>query len=394
MVNEAQAFKNEMLPKTRGKAYKSVRKAEMYLDEKKQTAAGNTRNFKLRQEGFHSDPSVLKELLFHQSVREALNPSGSKTIVDPDTGISKKEIYNEKFLLRLDGRCYLAKGVPGTNTGIFYVNRSEIAVAQYLGRIHDNALEPGVHYILPWPFGRVDKVGIRQMKTVVVNIFASQKENQNPENEPAPYCITGDNNIVNTTMFIKYNIINPIDYLYRGMETRKEIEFIKGITASAIIHKLSVLSVDDALTIKKNEIETAVKNKLQKELDILRAGIGIAFVEIKAINPPEKIQPFFDDVVNARVDKDKMIHEGVSYRNMIIPEARSRADEMCQAAHSYKNKVIRHAKGNTARFLSQLEEYEKSKAVSKKQIYLEFISQAFPKLGELRMITPDQGSGQ
>ena len=281
---------------------------------------------------------------------------------------------------------YMVKGIPGSDTGVFYVDRNEIAVSQYLGRIHDNSIEPGVHYILPWPFGLVDKVPIRHMKTVVVDTFASLSGEKEVPKEPTPYCITGDNNIVKTTMLIKYNIINPVDYLFRGMDTAQNTGVIKSIAASAIIHKLSVLSVDNILTVKKNEIENAVKTRLQKELDQLKAGIGISFVEIKEINPPREILTFFDDVVNARVDKQKMIHEGISYRNMIIPEARSRADEMRQAAQSYKNKAVRHAEGNTARFLSRLEEYEKSKDITKTKFFLEFVSKTFSKLGEIRVI--------
>jgi membrane protease subunit HflK len=308
-----------------------------------------------------------------------------------------------RWLLLLAFLLYMAKGIPDKNTGIYYVDRNEIAVSQYLGKIYDSNVEPGVHYILPWPFGQVDKVPIKQMKTVIVDAFASKpqapdkkidikdgaaisKSDQSAVLEP--YCITGDNNIVRTTMLIKYNIINPVDYLFRGLITANNSQFIQNITASAIIHKLLVLSVDDILTIKKNEIEMAVKNKLQTQLDALKAGIGISFVEIKGINPPRNIQPFFDDVINARVDRQKMVHEGSSYRNMIIPEARSKADERLRAAESYKNEQIVHAQGLTSRFLSQLSKTKNSKQINQKKTYLDFISQTFPKLGELRVINP------
>ncbi len=290
---------------------------------------------------------------------------------------------------------YLVKGVPGKNTGMFYVDRDEIAVSQYLGRIHDSNVQPGVHYIAPWPLGRVDKVPIKQMKTVVVDSFASKIENTDQAADPTdpgakfePYCITGDNNIVRTTMLIKYTITNPVDYLFRGLKTAENESFIKNIAASAIVHNLLILPVDDILTIRKNEIEMAVKSKLQSQLDFLKAGIGISFVEIKEINPPLKIQPFFNDVINAKVDRQKMVHEGNSYRNMIIPEARSNAGEMIRAAQSYKNEQILHAQGLTARFLSRLSESDAAQQINREKLYLDTMSQIFPKLGEVRVVTP------
>jgi len=104
LINQALAFKNKYLPKTRGQAYKSNRKAQIYVDEKKQRAIGEAANYKLRLEGYQKNPEVIGRLMYFKTVGDALKAAGSRTLLDPRTGITQKEVYNEKFLLRLDRR--------------------------------------------------------------------------------------------------------------------------------------------------------------------------------------------------------------------------------------------------------------------------------------------------
>jgi membrane protease subunit HflK len=104
LLNEAQAFKNEYLPKTRGEAYKTMKKAQIYVDDKTKKADGEARNYLSRLDGYKTNPQILKKLLFYKAAQEAIKPAGKKIIVDPSTGINSKDIYNEQFLFRLDRR--------------------------------------------------------------------------------------------------------------------------------------------------------------------------------------------------------------------------------------------------------------------------------------------------
>ena len=130
---------------------------------------------------------------------------------------------------------------------------------------------------------------------------------------------------------------------------------------------------------------------LQKSLDDAETGIGLSFVEIKRITPPPDVQALFDDVVNAKVNKKKVIHMAEAYSNDMIPKARSNANETIQEALGYKRTQILKAEGEASRFLSRLSEYKKSRAINKRQIYIDFIKEVYPNLKDIRIINKNNG---
>jgi membrane protease subunit HflK len=280
--------------------------------------------------------------------------------------------------------------------GLYYVDQNQIAVLTRFERIIDGNVMPGLHYALPWPIDRRIKIPVKQVETLVIDDFAGEYEEQSP---PArfeqltglkPYCITGDNNIVTITLLIKYTVINPVDYLYG---TKSGEEMMNDLVASIIIHNLATLGVDEILTFGKKKIENDVKIQLQRQLDSLNSGIGVSFVEIKEINPPKTVQQDFDDVVNAQVDKRKVINVAQSYANEVISYARSKANLIVAEAESYSNEKVLAAQGDVSRFLSRLEEYKKAPAINRSKYYLDFIQEIYPLLEEIRVINPDRERG-
>jgi membrane protease subunit HflK len=281
-------------------------------------------------------------------------------------------------------------------SGLYYVDQNQIAVLTRFERIIDGNVMPGLHYALPWPVDRKTKIPVKQVETLVIDDFAGEYEEQSP---PArfeqltglkPYCITGDNNIVTVTLLIKYTVINPVEYLYGVKDGELMMNYL---AASIIIHNLAALGVDEVLTFGKKKIENDVKIQLQQQLDSLNSGIGVSFVEIKEINPPKTVQQDFDDVVNAQVDKRKVINVAQSYANEVISYARSKANLIVAEAESYGNEKVLAAQGDASRFLSRLQEYKKAPAINKTKYYLDFIQEIYPHLDEIRVIDPDKQGG-
>ncbi len=278
-------------------------------------------------------------------------------------------------------------------TGIYSVDRDETAVVQQFGRVVERGVQPGSHYALPWPVSKVTKVRVHEMKTIVVDDFDISNWQKGSRGGAylkltslKPYCISGDNNIVNISLLIKYTITDPYNYIFRCGSSEA---LMKSMAASIVMKNLAVLSVDEILTHGKKKIENTVKLQLQKEMDTFHSGIGLSFVELKKITPPPAVQARFDDVVNAKVTKKNAIHTAEAYANSVIPRARSEANNMLQKALSYQKQQVLKAEGETSRFISRLSEFKKSRTISKRQIYLDFISEVYPSLQAVRIINKD-----
>jgi len=279
-------------------------------------------------------------------------------------------------------------------TGFYSIPQDKVGVVQRFGKIIEQRVQPGLHYAFPWPIDKIDKVPVKLIKSILIDDFSQDYEFDSltalfeKVTGLSPYCISGDNNIVSVSLMIKYNIIDPVAYLFK---IKNNEQVFRDLACSTIIHCLATLPVDEMLTYGKKGIEDYVRTNLQRKLDNLQAGLGVSFIELKEVNPPRSVQKFFDDVINAKIDKRKMINKAESDRNMRIPKAKARADRMIQEATAYKREKISYAEGETKRFLAQLAEYSGSKKVTRRRLYLEFIRSTYPSLKNIIVVDNKKG---
>jgi membrane protease subunit HflK len=279
-------------------------------------------------------------------------------------------------------------------TGFFSIKQNELGVLVRFGKVIDGNVDPGMHYALPWPVDRVYKVPVKQVRTIVLDDFSNIPSPDSPASafqkstRLSTYAITGDNNIVTITLLLKFNIIDPVKYLFHVTEAE---DLLRRAACNTVIHSLASMPVDRILTYGKKEIEDSVRLKLQEKLNRLESGLAVSFVEIKDIGPPQKVQTYFDDVINAKVEKNQMVNEAISRSNKKIALARGQAAKTVQGALGYKKEKISHAEGEASRFLSQLEEYSKSKKETRRKLYLDFINSVYPLLQEIIVVDNRKG---
>lgn len=82
MVNEAQGYENEIIPRARGKAAKIVQEAEAYKQSKILEAEGEAHRFKAVIKAYQQKPEAVKRRLYNQMIESVLHNVKQKTIVD------------------------------------------------------------------------------------------------------------------------------------------------------------------------------------------------------------------------------------------------------------------------------------------------------------------------
>jgi len=272
-------------------------------------------------------------------------------------------------------------------SGIYSVEQNQVGVVQRFGKIIDDKVKPGIHFGFPWPVDKIYKVTVKKINRIFVNDFISSDDEINGFyffTGLEPYCITGDNNIVNISCKIQYFISNPTKYL---INYKNPDNILYELTCSNIIHCLAKRSVDEILTYGKKDIENYLRSNLQKKLDRLECGLSISFVELEKVTPPDSVKSFFDDVINAKINKNKMVSKAESYWNEKIPQANSQANYLINEALSYEHHVVNKAKGESERFLEQLSLYAKTIKVSKKRLYLDYLNEILSNLDKIHIIS-------
>jgi membrane protease subunit HflK len=275
-------------------------------------------------------------------------------------------------------------------TGTYTVKQNEIAIVKRFGKIISSNVKPGISYSLPWPIDKVKKIKIKKMQSMFLDDFIERPDKNSRAAQfikntgLKSYVITGDNNVVNIKLILKYLITNPVNY---ENKFRNAKDLINTISNNIIIKYISSEGINNILINKRSEMRLLLKQKIQKELNKLNIGIQITFLELKEVNPPSLILHYFNDVINANIDRDKSIRAAEGYKTNILTKARIKAKEITQKAQSEANEILDRAFAEKKRYASLFKEYKKSPKRFYKTKYLEFISDSYQYL-ENTLITP------
>lgn len=84
IINQAEAYRNELLPKARGQAAAIVNSAEAYSATRIRTAEGEAERFDALRKEYDKAPKVTKQRLYYETMENILSKSKEKIILDGD----------------------------------------------------------------------------------------------------------------------------------------------------------------------------------------------------------------------------------------------------------------------------------------------------------------------
>ncbi|WP_187262576.1 FtsH protease activity modulator HflK [Pontibacter beigongshangensis] len=277
-------------------------------------------------------------------------------------------------------------------TSIKTVGPEEEGVVLYVGQ-YNRTVEPGLNFILPFGIEKMYKIPVqRQLKqefgfrTANVGNNNTQYSGKNFADESL--MLTGDLNLANVEWVVQYRIVNSYYYLFRVRDAEKALH---DMSESAMRKIVGDRTVNEVLTVGRQEVATSVEVLLQKMCEEYENGIRIDQVVLQDVNPPDPVKPSFNAVNQAQQERETLINQAESEYNRIIPRARGEAEETVQLAEAYALTRVNGATGEADRFTSLYQEYAKAPEVTKKRIYLETMERILPKVGN-KVIVDERGS--
>ncbi|HDL64783.1 MAG TPA: FtsH protease activity modulator HflK [Proteobacteria bacterium] len=278
--------------------------------------------------------------------------------------------------------------------GFYTIRTNEQGVLELMGSVVDKRVLPGLHYTFPWPFSRVYKVTVKKDESFTVADFYQDSRADSRASifynltGLESYALSGDNNAVEIKVIVQYRISDPFDYLFGAAQ---KTTLLRDIICREIIHLLAVQPVNIILTSGKDAIKNQLQMNAQKKLDQNKTGLTIHRVDIKDIRPPSSVQLYFDDVINAQIDKEKMKSRAESYANEEVARARGEGDRKIKESSSYRDKAIQSSRGESVRFEKILSEYSKVPQITRKRLYLEFARECLSQLKNTYLIDRKDG---
>ena len=180
--------------------------------------------------------------------------------------------------------------------------------------------------------------------------------------------LTKDENIVDVTVSAQYRIANLKDFVLNVKDPEGSL---RQAIESALRHVVGDNTLEQTLTVGRENIAQEVQGRLQQILNNYETGLVVQQVNIEKTDPPAAVKDAFDDVVAAREDKERLQNEAERYALTIVPEARGQAEARIQEAEGYKKEVVSKAEGEVSRFNKLLEEYKKAPEVTRARLRID-----------------------
>jgi membrane protease subunit HflK len=265
----------------------------------------------------------------------------------------------------------------GAWTAYYTVPSDSVAVVQRFGKYLKD-VPPGLHFKLPLGIDTATIVPVkRQLKQEFGFATAGASDpHQSPrDGKRETEMVTGDLNAALVEWVVQYRISDPVKFLF---EVREPSETLRYVSESVMREVVGDRTVDEVITIGRQEIETEALAKMQALSTKYAMGISIDQVQLKNINPPQPVQESFNEVNQAQQEKEKLINEARRDYNKVIPLAEGEKDQRIREADGYRLKRINEAEGDVARFNALLAEYSKAPAVTRRRIYIETLQEVMP----------------
>lgn len=295
--------------------------------------------------------------------------------------------------LRMIGLATLAAFVLwGVFSVLYTVQPEERAVVKRFGKVIGIS-DPGLHFKLPFGIDDVQRVATERVlkqefgfRTESVSADQSSRY-ASTDNPDESLMLSGDLNIIDVEWVVQYRISDPMKYVYAMREPERTL---RDIAESVMRRVVGNRIGSEVLTTARVEISTTARDEIQAAMQQYDNGIHIITVELQDVVPPARVQPAFNEVNEARQERERMINEATKQANQAIPRAEGEANRRVAQAEGYATERVNRARGETARFSAVLNEYRTAPEVTRSRMYLEALHKTLPKVGSVLVVQDGQ----
>ena len=272
----------------------------------------------------------------------------------------------------------------------FTVQPQETAIVQRFGRVVRTA-SPGLHF--KWPYGIESVIAVPTARVLKEEfgfrtVAAGRRTNYSPRAlDEESLMLTGDLNVIDVQWIVQFRIDDPIRFLFRVRDTQQTIRDVSEAVMRRVVgNRLG----SDVLTVGRVEVSKEVREEMQKVLDSYETGVNLVTVELQDVTPPDLVKPAFNDVNEARQDRERTINQAQENANRELPKARGEAARSITEAEGYALERVNRAEGEANRFVSVLAEYQRAPDVTRRRLYLEALNTMLPAAKSIYIIDAEQ----
>ena len=280
------------------------------------------------------------------------------------------------------GLAIIALGLVGiwVLMSFYTVRPEEQSVELTFGECRGNCIgEPGLNFA-PWPIVTHEIVQVTRENTEDIGSGTIRGAS-------AGLMLTGDENIVDITFQVVWNVRDPTEFLFNLSNPTSTIQAVAELAMREVVSRSQLSPI---LSRDRGIISQEVKDLIQQTLDEYGSGVNIVRVNFDKADPPQEVIDAFREVQAARQERSTLQNRADAYANQTLAAARGSSAQKMQEAEGYRAQVVNAAQGEASRFTAVQQEYVKAPEVTRDRLYLETMESV---LGDVQMFLLDTPSG-
>lgn len=231
-------------------------------------------------------------------------------------------------------------------SGIYVIKKEEQGVRLRFGKVVEAAVEPGMHYRLPF----IEAVHIRKVKRILRAPISSDPESVHLT------LLSGDTNLLEVNINLQYRI----DHLRNFLFTVSDPEMLlRMLVREELVNLVGQNFIDLILTSNRNVIQSDLFKKVTQQLESLDIGIELVTLNIVDIRPIEETLAAFRDVNDAISERMQAISNANLRKERLIANTRGQAEALILDAKAKARERTVQAQSSASTYAVLLAEYLK-----------------------------------
>ncbi|UOR15750.1 MULTISPECIES: protease modulator HflK [Qipengyuania] len=208
-------------------------------------------------------------------------------------------------------------------TSVHLIGPQQQAVVKTLGN-YTRTLDSGLKFSAPFPFETVDVEDVQGVRAVRIP----------GNNSQVKLILTGDQNLVDLSYIVRWNIKDLADYKFRVVDP---VETVNEAAEAAMRAAVAEKQLDETFSGQgRASIEQDVRERMQETLDSYQAGIRVLGVEIEKADPPSQVVDAFRDVQVAEQNADAARNQAQGYAQQVLAQAQGEAEAFDKVYEQYR----------------------------------------------------------
>jgi membrane protease subunit HflK len=265
--------------------------------------------------------------------------------------------------------CAVALAGAYLSSGVTTIQPGEAAIVLRCGRLITQngrpvVFPPGILAAWPEPFDRVLRLPIDREQIVELDFSSNTRQTDVPpaDHKTNEVCfLTGDGNMAELRLRVKFRIIDPAAYALRSTDVRS---IVAAASTSAATARLADGSLDDLLRLRR----TTAGNETYSPAQLIQAaivarlsrtpcGIEVTAVETPTVAPPREVVEAFDEVQTARIEQETHRQRVIGERHATVLEYEALSQQTIAEAKGALVSRPAEAEAAVAHFEADLQAY-------------------------------------